>query len=224
MNKKEEDEYILATCRECGNKGLQKKVANYNQQIVDYYDEDGNPLICSENNWFLMECPTCKSISLFKRYGADYMVDNNGNEFYYEDIVFPPEKRFNHTPRDILKSYEAAVRVARLTPSISLVAIRIVLEKICKERGTTRVKLASMLKQMVEKHILPETLDKCSFIIRKMGNSGAHGDDIAVTTSDVLELLSFIENIMYYIYELPAKIEELNRKFDLNMEGPEDDE
>lgn len=115
-----------------------------------------------------------------------------------------------------MKSYIAAVNTVKVDLNVSLVAIRAVLEKICKERGSTRKSLESMLKQMVEKHILPETLDKCSFIIRKLGNAGAHGDDDSLLTKrDVEELIDFIETIMYYIYELPVKIEKLNRKYDL---------
>ena len=79
-----------------------------------------------------------------------------------------------------------------------------------------------MLKQMVDKHILPETLDKCGFIIRKMGNNGAHGDDDSMLTSrDIAELIDFIETIMYYIYELPVKVEKLNRKYELKLEERE---
>jgi len=79
--------------------------------------------------------------------------------------------------------------------------------------------LAAMLKQMVDKHILPETLDKCGFIIRKMGNNGAHGDDNSMLTNrDIAELIDFIETIMYYIYELPVKVENLNRKYALKLE------
>ena len=79
-----------------------------------------------------------------------------------------------------------------------------------------------MLKQMVERHILPETLDKCSFVIRKMGNSGAHGDDDSLlTTRDIAELIDFIETIMYYIYELPVKVVIFNKKYNLKIEEHE---
>ena len=72
---------------------------------------------------------------------------------------------------------------------------------------------------MVERHVLPETLDKCGYIIRKMGNNGAHGDDDSMLReSEVLELIDFIETIMYYIYELPVKIDSLNQKYQLKLE------
>ena len=52
-----------------------------------------------------------------------------------------------------------------------------------------------------------------------MGNSGAHGEDEELFSgSDIAELIDFIETIMYYIYELPVKIDELNQKYKLKLE------
>lgn len=215
------DEYILTYCSNCGNEGLKKKVANYNQQLFDYCD--GEPFAALNYDWYLLECPVCKSISLFRRFGSDYMIDNSGDEYYEEKIVFPTRRTFSHVPENIMKSYEVAIRTAKIDMSVSLIAIRSVLEKICKERGTNRKNLNSMLKEMVEKNIFPETLDKCGFIIRKMGNSGAHDNDHSqLTKLDIEQLIDFIETIMYYIYELPVKVNKLNKKYDLNIEGNED--
>ncbi len=212
-----EQQYILSTCKNCGNKGLLKKVAQYNQSVWDYVDKE--PYAKIEYNWVLLECPVCQSVSFYQRYGADFMIDDNGDKYYEEKILYPQERMFSNVPKDILKSYDAAVRTAKVDLSVSLIAIRAVLEKICKERGTNRKNLAAMLKQMVDKHILPETLDKCGFIIRKMGNNGAHGDDNSMLTNrDIAELIDFIETIMYYIYELPVKVENLNRKYALKLE------
>lgn len=212
-----EEQYILTTCKYCGNKGLMKKVAQYDQKLLDYVDE--KPFAKIDYNWFLLECPVCKSVSLYQSFGADYMVDEKGNEYRDEKVVYPQERLFPNVPKDILKSYDAAVRTAKVDLSVSLIAIRAVLEKICKERGSNRKTLEKMLKQMVERHIFPETLDKCGFVIRKMGNSGAHGDaDSMLTSHDIAELIDFIETIMYYIYELPVKVECLNRKYELKLE------
>lgn len=208
---------ILAQCRSCGNTGLQNIVAQYNQDIIDYCD--GEPDCTYEYKWILLECPVCSSISLYQRYTGDHMIDYDGNHYYEEKIIYPNVKSFPNVPEDIYKSYEAAVKTAKVDLSVSMIAIRAVLEKICKERGTNRKNLESMLKQMVEKNILPDTLDKCGFIIRKMGNNGAHGDNVPMlTTRDVAELIDFLETIMYYIYELPIKVDKLNRKYELKLD------
>lgn len=216
-----DENYILATCKGCGNTGLLKKVATFDQKFSEFYDSE--PICNAEFEWVLLECPVCMSVSLYRRYNNDHMLDYAGNKIYEETIVYPEEKKFPNVPKDILSSYTAAVKTSKVDLNVSLIAIRAVLEKICKERGTNRKNLASMLKQMVEKHILPETLDKCGFIIRKLGNSGAHGDDNSLLTRrDVSELIDFIETIMYYIYELPVKIESLNQKYEWNQTENED--
>ena len=217
------DDYIITTCRECGNTGLLKRVAQFDQSIPDYCD--GEQVATYDYNWVMLECPVCNSVSLYQRYTSDYMMDCDGNEIYNDRILYPPVRIFQNVPKDILKSYEAAIRTSKVDLSVSLIAIRAVLEKICKERGTTRKNLDAMLRQMVEKHILPETLDKCGFIIRKMGNSGAHGDDNLILSSrDIAELIDFIETIMYYIYELPVKVDKLNQKYKLKLEEREKQE
>ena len=211
------DNYILATCQYCGNTGLLKKVAQYDQHTYDYCD--GEPFTRLDLNWVLLECPVCNDISLYQRYTADYMIDEDGNNIYEEQIVYPTQKAFPNVPKDIIKSYQAAINTVKVDLSVSLIAIRAVLEKICKERGTNRKSLSAMLKQMVEKNILPATLDKCSFIIRKLGNSGAHGEDNSMLTKhDIEEIIDFVETMMYYIYELPIKIGALNRKYNLQIE------
>ena len=81
------EDYILTTCKECGNKGLLKKAATYDQHLLDY--ADGEPVATLEYTWILLECPVCKSVSLYRKYGSDHMVDYNGDEYYEETIVYP---------------------------------------------------------------------------------------------------------------------------------------
>lgn len=132
----------------------------------------------------------------------------------YEIILLDKVTRIAKIERIARSRVENIVRA-----SVCLIAIRAVLEKICKERGSRKKNLEAMLKEMVNKNIFPETLDQCSFLIRKLGNSGAHGDDIDMSQNDVLELIDFIETILYYIYELPVKIANVNDKHNLKLEN-----
>lgn len=214
--KEKDNRYILETCKKCGNKGLFKKVGSYKQEWTDY--DEREPVFNAEATWTMLECPVCSEISLHKSYTNDTMMNAIDEALYYENTIVYPEKKysFDDVPRDILESYEAAVKTSKVDLNVSLIAIRMVLEKICKERGTKKKNLDAMLKEMVSKNILPDTLDKCSFLIRKLGNSGAHGDNTDdLNALDVMSLIDFIETIMYYIYELPVKIGRLNSKYNL---------
>ena len=211
------DEYLLETCKECGNRGLLKQVAKHDQVIFDYVDDE--PVLRYEYYWILLECPVCKAVSLYLKVGGDYMTDDQGQLIYDETIVYPVEKRFKNVPPHILKSYQAAVKTAKVDLEVSLIAIRAVLEKICKEKAAKGRNLREKLEYMVDHNIFPKTLDNCGYIIREMGNSGAHGDDNKLLRAkDIEELIGFIETIMYYIYELPVKIDDLNKRFDLELE------
>lgn len=213
-----EEKYILQTCKHCGNKGLLKNAAQHKQHYTDY--DDGEVIFEMDTIWRMLECPVCGEVSLHKTYSDDSMIDIHGDYFQEESIEYPRDRYdFIYVPESILESYQASVKTSKIDLNVSLIAIRLVLEKICKERGSKKNNLEAMLKEMVSKNILPETLDKCSFLIRKLGNSGAHGDDIKLSQSDVLELLDFIETILYYIYELPAKIARMNKKYDLKLEN-----
>ena len=213
----DDKDYLLRTCKHCGNKGLLKIVADYKQHFKEM---DGRDVIFEANTWWaLLECPVCRGISLHKSYSDDTMITPDG---YVSDVSmeYPGNKYdFKNVPESILKSYQAAVKTSKVDLSVCLIAIRAVLEKICRERGSKKKNLEAMLKEMVNKNILPETLDQCSFLIRKLGNSGAHGDDIDLSQSDVLELIDFIETILYYIYELPIKIADVNDKYNLKLES-----
>ena len=209
-----EKNYLLKECKHCGNKGLLKIVGRHHQSFTDY--DDGEPIFQEYTEWTMLECPVCKGVSLHKSYSNDSMFDTEGGYLSEETVVYPGSKySFIHVPDGILKSYNAAVKTVNVDLNVSLIAIRAVLEKVCKERGSKKKNLETMLKEMASKNILPETLDKCSFLIRKLGNSGAHGDENEeLSKSDVYALIDFIETILYYIYELPVKIARLNKKWD----------
>lgn len=213
----DDKKYLLQTCKHCGNKGLLKIVADYKQHFKEM---DGTAVIFTADTlWSLLECPVCEGISLYKSYSDDTMLTPYGYESDVS-IEYPGNKYdFKHVPESILKSYQAAVKTSKVDLNVCLIAIRAVLEKICKERGSKKKNLEAMLKEMVNKNVFPETLDQCSFLIRKLGNSGAHGDDIDMSQSDVLELIDFIETILYYIYELPVKIANVNDKYNLKLEN-----
>ena len=68
-------------------------------------------------------------------------------------MEYPGNKyTFKHVPKSILKSYQAAVKTSKVDLSVCLIAIRAVLEKICKERGSRKKNLEAMLKEMVNKN------------------------------------------------------------------------
>lgn len=70
---------------------------------------------------------------------------------------------------------------------------------------------------MARNNYIPVTLSECGEIIREMGNKRAHGDKgIIISNRDISELIDFVETILFYIYELPVKIDSFNKKYKFN--------
>lgn len=203
-------DYILCNCEMCGNKGLHKIVSKY-PQVIPEYDEEGQ-IGEYYNDYYLLECPACYGISLFCVEADSFSYDEY-REFFKEKVVFPKNREFRNVPSDIKDLYIAAKKTANINSTIALVSIRSLLEKICKDKGATKKKLVSMLSELSNKGVLPDQLNRCSYLIRKLGNTGAHGDDF-VWKNDVLKLIEFIENIMYYLYDLPAEIRAFNERYE----------
>lgn len=80
-----EKDYLLETCKHCGNKGLLKIVANYKQRYDEI--EDYSVVFSSDTTWLSLECPVCNGISLYKSYTDDTMyIPNEMNLMFQWNI------------------------------------------------------------------------------------------------------------------------------------------
>ena len=66
--------------------------------------------------------------------------------------------------------------------------------------------LPEMIKDLVDKKILPEMLDDACWVIRQLGNCAAHADDIDFYKYEVERTTEFVGAIIDYLYILPNKI------------------
>ena len=203
------NDYIKCKCSKCGNTGLQSVKSTFFQVVPDYCD--GEPIGEYYNDYYLLECPVCYGITLYS-IEADTFSYNEYEEQYKSHIVYPQNKSFKNVPIEIERLYLSAKQTVLIDSNIALIAIRSLLEKICKDKGSKKKKLVSMLNELSSKGLLPEHLKNCSYLIRKLGNTGAHGDDV-VLKNDVLKLIDFMETILYYLYDLPAEIDKFNLKY-----------
>lgn len=105
---------------------------------------------------------------------------------------------------------EATMALAANCPRASAVMARRTLEAITVEQGETTGTLAERLGNLADRSVLHPTLAEWAKEIRLIGNVGAHFDPIdTVTRDDAQKLLSFVQELLRHLYELPA---ELNRK------------
>jgi hypothetical protein len=114
---------------------------------------------------------------------------------------------------------EAAMALAANCPRASAVMARRTLEAVTVEKGEDKGTLAERLKALGSKGVLLPTLSEWAKEVRLIGNVGAHFDPIeTVSHEDAQQLLSFVRELLCYLYELPA---ELGRRRDSKaQQGP----
>ena len=114
----------------------------------------------------------------------------------------------NDVPSDIASAFSEAVTALMAScPRASAVMARRTLEAITVDKGEATGTLADRLKVLGAKGVLYPTLSEWAKEIRLVGNVGAHYDPInQVTTEDATQLISFIRELLKYIYEMPAEI------------------
>ena len=111
-------------------------------------------------------------------------------------------------PIQIATVFQEAVRAMHAEcPRASAVMARRTLEAITADKGETKGRLADRLNNLAEKGVLIPTLAAWSKEVRLVGNTGAHFDPISsVSPKDTEDLISFVQELLRYLYELPADL------------------
>ena len=111
-------------------------------------------------------------------------------------------------PVQIAQVFQEAVRAMHADcPRAAAVMARRTLEAITVDKGETKGVLADRLKSLASKGVLLPTLADWSKEVRLVGNAGAHFDPInSVLKEDAEDLISFVQELLRYLYELPADL------------------
>lgn len=202
------EKYQLQTCFHCGNTGLllienkiQKKTGGpiYDEaaEVVDYEPKE-------VYQWFTLFCPVCYKVTLLECFSAEY-------QNYTESKVLYPQSAMdtNGVPDNVKTAFESALKVKNIDTAICSLALRRVLEAICKDKGAEGNNLEKMIENMIERGILPEMYDDACWIIRQLGNSAAHADKKVFSMHQVDQTIEFVQNIINYLYTLPVKMKNL---------------
>ncbi len=209
------------TCFHCGNTGLLKYIGKtvWKNEVLDR-DEEGNlftVLPLEDKIWHIFECPVCNSPVIISEY-IEYIQ--------YSECEYRPAYPMRTTeyptiaisadgvPEEIYSAFESAVKTRGIDHAICLLSLRRVLEMICKDKGETKGKLAEKVNALVDKKILPPMIGDACWIIREMGNAGAHADNINVYASDIEQVIAFVSAIIDYLYSLPHRVEKMKKRIE----------
>ncbi len=111
-------------------------------------------------------------------------------------------------PIQIAEVFQEAVLAQHAgCPRAAAVMARRTLEAITLDKGEAKGSLVDQLNNLALRGVLLPTLAEWSKEVRLMGNVGAHFDPInSVSTKDAEDLISFVQELLRYLYELPADL------------------
>lgn len=212
------ERFQLRTCFHCGNTGLllvQNKIQQESggpvfddvAEVVDYEPRE-------VFQWFTLSCPVCKKVSLCECFGAEYLN-------YTETKTLYPQSAIDTTgvPENIKTAFESALKVKNIDTAICALALRRVLEAICKDKGAEGNSLEKMIANMIDREILPGMFDDACWIIRQLGNSAAHADKKVFSMHQVDQTIEFVQNIINYLYTLPVKMKKLREAIEAEKQA-----
>ena len=212
MKIKCKDQYLVE-CNHCGNKGLANLKGNFDS-VEEYVDEETKfRSLVSITTWMFLECPVCNNAILMTHEQYGQSEEEDDDRFY--KIIYPLKSiEMKNTPKSIRSKFEAAVKSLHIDKEICMIALRKVLEMICKDQGVTEGKLFDNINELATKGVFPSELKDCSHLIRRIGNDGAHHDVEAITIWEIKDVISLVEFIIQYLYEIPNKINNLEKKYE----------
>lgn len=121
----------------------------------------------------------------------------------------PQSKLSDDIPKGIADIFtEAVTTYYAKAPRATAVMLRRTVEAITVHLSCNEGTLAQRLKNLAEKNILQPSLAEWAKEIRLIGNQGAHFDPAnEVTMEDATQLLNFVQELMKYLFELPAELQ-----------------
>ena len=162
-----------------------------------------------------MECRNChQPVIVIEQEYINETPSNkkqSGGYINYRGLFWWPFQGMNLSsdiPTEIQKTLqEAKITFSAQCYRASAVMSRRTLEAITVNKGESEGVLAKRIKNLITKGILDKNLGDWATEIRLIGNSGAHFDPINnVEKEDANQIILFIEELIKYVYIMPAEI------------------
>jgi len=140
-----------------------------------------------------------------------------GGSITWNGIFWWPFPNMENSP-SVPENVSSTLNEAKITYSTkcfrsSAVMSRRTLEGIAFDKGETQGTLAKRLNELADKGILNSSLSDWAKEVRLIGNSGAHFDPINdVSEEDSNQIIIFIEELIKYLYIMPAELEKRRNK------------
>lgn len=168
-----------------------------------------------------MECRNCNQpvIVLEEKFVGDRAAKDSvsSGTVSWEGFFWWPFPNINYS-EEVPKTIQRILQEAKVTYAAqcyraSAVMARRALEAITEDKGESDGKLFIRIKNLVEKGKIDKTLGEWATEVRLIGNYGAHNDSVDdVKKEDANQIIMFIDQLISYIYIMPAAISKRRNK------------
>jgi len=178
----------------------------------DYHSEEDGP--GEWGTYRLWTCAGCDTCTMGDNYSADYMRDQEDEE-YYESVFHPKrahsvrsEKHFIQLPHKLKSLYKEIITSHNESLNLLCAAgLRALIEGACADKGIAGRNLEEKIEGM--KKLLPENIVKNLHSFRFIGNRAVHELE-PPSNLEVTLALNVIEDILNFLYELDYKAKMLD--------------
>jgi len=149
----------------------------------------------------VLHCPACKKVNIVSYEWHDGMdIDD---EVTYE-LLYPQDNNFPiGLPDNIASTLKAAEKIKTIDVNAYAILLRRLLELVCLDRKAKGATLALMIKDLADKHEIPEKLVKVASGLKDFGNIGAHAGIGELSEKEIPIVKSLTSAILEYIYSAP---------------------
>lgn len=191
-------------CRFCSRPVSVEIVARW--EVIPNGGDDWEP-----HRWTQGRCQACLSPLLFIQEGE---YDPKEDQWGPLTQVWPEPARSlpRAVPEPLRQSYNEAQRCMSVNAhtAAALIARRVV-EGICADHSATGRTLALKLEDLKNRQVLDHRLHEWSSLVKDIGNEGAHETAALVSRRDALEVLTFVEALLDYLYVFRERYQAFKR-------------
>jgi len=188
------------TCGHCGNIAPMEIIGTANSS-TPYYDHDGYEIGYSGDFYSILKCPSCKKNNIATYFWHDGL--DTDDEVVYK-VLYPNQiDTPQGLPSHIASSINAAEKIKNIDVNAYAILLRRILEQVCLDNGAKSGTLAAMLKDLADRHEIPNKLVDVAKGLKDFGNIGAHAGIGELSEKEIPIVRALTFAILEYMYTAP---------------------
>jgi hypothetical protein len=214
--KKEKGKEIWLLCNSC-----EKETCHEIFVSVYTFNENNDARESCEEQYRIVQCKGCKSISFLKEYqnseSGDYDENNQWQMNNYQEIYPAPvsgRKTMDvfYLPFQISQIYkESLTALNNQLPILTGIGIRAIVETVCKQLGSKGKNLPNKINDLLQRSIITPTQAEFLHELRILGNEAAH-EVVPYNENILITAISLVENLLQNVYLIPEVAKELKKR------------